>query len=127
MKPHTKIYMNFFGYKIVQDVACECCGNPAVDINHIEARGMGGNPLGDKDDITNLMAMCREHHVEYGDVVELKPMLKLIHLKYMLYNGIKSMITKLVPNLIDLINAAEKEAQNNVGNNIYDINPVNEK
>lgn len=107
MKPHTKIYLNFFGYQIQEDVMCECCGNPAVDVHHIDARGAGGDPQGKKDVIENLMALCREHHEEYGDVVELKPMLKLIHLKYMLYNGIKAMISKINPSLEKQIAAAE--------------------
>ena len=89
MKPYTKIYLAFFGYKVQEDVSCEICGCPAIDINHIEARGMGGNPNGDKDRIENLMAMCREHHLNYGDVPgEIRAMLKVIHLKYMAYNGI---------------------------------------
>lgn len=94
MKAHTKIYLNFFGYKIPEDCICEVCGGPAVDINHIQARGMGGNPKGDKDDIENLMAMCRYHHIEYGDVPDLKPTLTAIHLKFMQYHGRKSQLNK---------------------------------
>lgn len=110
MKPHTKIYLDFFGYKIVEDVKCELCDAPAVDINHIYARGMGGNPLGDKDEIENLQACCREHHIQYGDVVELKPMLTLIHLKYMKYNGLRSNLEKLNPSIDLQIKEAEKNA-----------------
>jgi 5-methylcytosine-specific restriction endonuclease McrA len=90
MKPHTKIYLDFFDYKIPEDVSCEICGRPAVDIHHIEARQMGGNPSGDKDRIENLMALCRQDHDEYGDVPgEVREMLKKVHLKYMEYNGQK--------------------------------------
>lgn len=81
--------MDFFGFKIPEDAICEIpfCGLPCQDINHIEARGMGGNPSGDKDDIKNLMGMCRAHHLKHGDVVADKPWLKEIHYKYMKDNG----------------------------------------
>jgi hypothetical protein len=56
MKKYTKIYMDYFGYGIQDFVPCECCGNKAVDIHHIYGRGTG------KDNIKNLMALCRKHH-----------------------------------------------------------------
>lgn len=65
MKKHTKIYMDFFGYGIEDYVPCEVCGNRAVDIHHIDARGMGGSD--NKDVIENLMGLCRSCHVELGD------------------------------------------------------------
>lgn len=85
MKKHTKIYMNFFNFKITEDCICEIpgCGLPAVDINHIQSRGMGGNPKGDKDHIENLIAVCRNHHNMYGDVPELKEWLIKVHLDFM--------------------------------------------
>jgi 5-methylcytosine-specific restriction endonuclease McrA len=52
------------------------CGNTAVDIHHIEARGMGG---GNKDTIENLMGLCRNCHIEYGDKKQHKEMLKVVH------------------------------------------------
>lgn len=91
--------MNFFGYRIPEDVSCECCNSTAVDINHIEARGMGGNPGKDKDSIVNLMAMCRICHIKYGDVPNVKNMLRLIHLKYIKYNGLKLYVMRLVPEI----------------------------
>lgn len=65
MKKHTKIYMDYFGYGIDDFIPCESCGTKAVDIHHIEARGMGGTT--DKDTIDNLMALCRYCHVVMGD------------------------------------------------------------
>lgn len=65
MKKHTKIYMDYFGYGIDDFIPCESCGSRAVDIHHIEARGMGGTT--DKDTIDNLMALCRYCHVVMGD------------------------------------------------------------
>jgi hypothetical protein len=85
MKRHTKIYMKFFGFKVQEDCFCEIpdCGQPAVDINHIQCRGMGGNPKQDKDAIENLMAMCRKHHIIYGDVPGYKTWLQEVHKKFM--------------------------------------------
>lgn len=79
MQRHTKIYMEHFGFTTADFVPCEICENKAVDIHHIEARGMGGDPKGEKDVVENLMALCREHHNEYGDIMEFKSHLKRIH------------------------------------------------
>jgi len=57
--------MDYFKYTTEDFIACEMCNSRAVDIHHIDARGMGGS--NDKDHINNLMAVCRECHVEYGD------------------------------------------------------------
>ncbi len=89
MKAHTKIYFDFFGFTTADFISCEICGAMAVDIHHINAKGMGGNPNGDKDDITNLMAICRADHEKFGDITELKPKLQEVHLRYMDIYGIK--------------------------------------
>lgn len=64
MKKHTKIYFKYFGYDVSDFIACEICGSEAVDIHHIDCRGMGGT---EKDDIENLMAVCRRCHELKGD------------------------------------------------------------
>ena len=81
--------MNFFGFKVAEDCVCEIpgCGVPAQDINHIDARGMGGNPLGDKNHITNLMASCRPHHLKHGDVKADKEWLRAVHNDYIMRHG----------------------------------------
>ena len=58
-------------------IPCEVCDSKAVDIHHIEARGMGGSK--EADTIENLMALCRNCHIIYGDVKHHKEWLKHIH------------------------------------------------
>lgn len=77
MKPHTKIYFEYFGYDITSFVPCEICEKKAVDINHIKPRGMGGSKK--MDNIENLMAVCRECHIEYGDKKQHLDFLTQIH------------------------------------------------
>jgi len=77
MKKHTKLYFDYFGYVEDDIVCCEVCGNRAVDIHHIYCKGMGGSKL--KDNIENIMALCREHHIEYGDKKQYIDFLKNIH------------------------------------------------
>ena len=60
MPKHKDIYFKFHGYQIQEDVICEYCGSMAVDIHHISAKGMGGNPS--KDHIGNLIGLCRPCH-----------------------------------------------------------------
>ena len=76
MKKHTKIYLKYFDYIGSEFIPCECCGSKAVDIHHIECRGMGGS---EKDNINNLMAVCRKCHLEYGDKKQHLEWLKKIH------------------------------------------------
>ena len=77
MKNHTKVYLNHFGYTGEDFIPCETCGARAVDIHHIEARGIGGTKK--VDTIDNLMALCREHHLQYGDKKQYMEFLKEIH------------------------------------------------
>lgn len=69
--------MSFFGYGVDSFIPCELCGKQAVDIHHIDARGMGGSK--EKDNIENLQAVCRECHIEYGDKKQFKDFLKRVH------------------------------------------------
>lgn len=80
MKKHTKKYLSYFGYTQADFIPCEICGQLATDIHHIDARGMGGSD--EKDCIENLMAMCRLHHIEYGDIKVFKEYLKKVHLNF---------------------------------------------
>lgn len=77
MKRYTKLYLEYFGYVVDDFIPCEVCGSRAVDLHHIDCRGMGGSK--DKDHIDNIMALCREHHMEYGDKKQHIEFLKEIH------------------------------------------------
>ena len=85
MKKHTKVYLNYFGYGIDDFIGCELCGAKAVDIHHIDCRGMGGTK--DKDTIENLMALCRKCHVLKGDKKEYMNELKNIHNSILSHNS----------------------------------------
>ena len=63
MKIHTKVYMQFFDYGETDFVMCEFCQQDrAVDIHHLDSRGMGGSK--NKDYIENLMGLCRDCHIK---------------------------------------------------------------
>jgi 5-methylcytosine-specific restriction endonuclease McrA len=55
MTPHLKIYLDYFDLT-EDEVMCEACGRKANQIHHINGR------LGDKNNIKNLMALCRKCH-----------------------------------------------------------------
>lgn len=77
MKKHTKIYLEAMGFSTTDWIPCEVCGATAVDIHHIDSRGMGGSKT--VDTIDNLMALCRTCHVAYGDIKEYKERLQATH------------------------------------------------
>lgn len=77
MKKHIKIYLEHFDYDTDDFIPCEVCGRKAVDIHHIDCRGMGGSKT--KDTIENLQALCRPCHLEYGDKKQWVEMLKDKH------------------------------------------------
>ena len=63
LKKHTKVYMTFFDYGETDFIMCEMCQQDrAVDIHHLEGRGMGGS--NSKDYIENLMGLCRDCHIK---------------------------------------------------------------
>ena len=80
MQKHTKVYFSFFNFALEDFVPCEVCEARAVDIHHIERRGMGGTTK--HEDIKNLMALCRHCHVKYGDIKMYKDYLVNIHNAY---------------------------------------------
>lgn len=80
MKPHTKLYLQTFGYDETDWIKCELpeCGRRGVDIHHIECRGMGGTKK--PEDVTNIIALCRECHIAYGDKKQHKERLLRVHI-----------------------------------------------
>jgi len=76
--------MDEFGYDTTDFIPCEVCGTKAVDIHHIDARGMGGTKT--KDTIENLMALCRKCHNFYGDKKAFIQPLKDLHIEKCLKN-----------------------------------------
>jgi 5-methylcytosine-specific restriction endonuclease McrA len=75
MQKHIKIYLKHFGYDATDFIACEYCGKPGNDIHHLTARSRGG-----KDEIENLMCLCREchHEVHFGTKIK-NENLKIVH------------------------------------------------
>lgn len=71
MQKHTKVYFAHFGYTEADFIACEYCGARSVDIHHIKPRSFFGSKYkgseeGEQDHISNLMALCRDHHDDAG-------------------------------------------------------------
>lgn len=86
MEFHRKVYFDFFGISSGEPFYCEICERHATGgIHHIEARGMGSKLTtrsgDDINSINNLMALCDEHHKEFGDIVGCLDYLKRIHLR----------------------------------------------
>lgn len=85
MRGYTKIYLEAFGYDTSDFIPCEVCSAKAVDIHHIKARGMGGTKK--KDRIENLMSLCRNCHLTYGDKTQhLKFLMDIHHIKLLKEN-----------------------------------------
>jgi hypothetical protein len=72
--------MDFFGYGIDDFIPSELSNLLAVDINHIDCKGMGGSK--EKDFIENLIALTRSEHTKYGDKKEYMVYLYVKHLKF---------------------------------------------
>tara|TARA_R110000823_G_scaffold160891_7_gene292425 strand:+ start:229 stop:486 length:258 start_codon:yes stop_codon:yes gene_type:complete len=83
MKKHTKVYLQGMGFDQTDFIPCEVCESQAVDIHHIEARGMGGSKT--RDTLENLMALCRgcHHEADFGSNLS-KDYLRDIHNKKLL-------------------------------------------
>jgi hypothetical protein len=81
MQRHKKIYLDFFGYGLDDFIPCEVkgCTRKAVDVHHIDNRGMGGSDL--LDYIENLAGLCREHHNQAEDDPEFNEKVRAWHLK----------------------------------------------
>jgi len=76
VKQYIKNYFDSIGEPPNENVKCEVCGARAVDIHHIDARGMGGSKL--KDGAENLVALCRSCHEKFEGRKQHKEQLKTI-------------------------------------------------
>jgi len=72
--------MDHFDYCMDENIPCECCGSPSVDVHHINGRGAG------KDVIENLAALCRKHHKMCHDEKISKAEMQLIHNNFLAGN-----------------------------------------
>jgi 5-methylcytosine-specific restriction endonuclease McrA len=86
MKSYTKIYLNYFSYGIDDYISCEICNSKCVDIHHIHARSQRRDLL---NDINNLMAVCRDCHIKYGDKNQHIEFLQHIHNEFIKNHGRK--------------------------------------
>ena len=59
MHPKPKRNTSKKNLALVRAMDCFICGTRPVDVDHIKSRGAGGG-----DDLPNLQALCRSHHVE---------------------------------------------------------------
>lgn len=64
MKKHVKIYMDYHDYVLDDVILCSACGTVAVDIHHLIGRGMGAGKNSQKNEIENLIALCRRCHIK---------------------------------------------------------------
>jgi 5-methylcytosine-specific restriction endonuclease McrA len=65
--------MSHFDYATQEEIMCEACTSPAVDIHHIYGRGEG------REVISNLMALCRKCHEKAHNGKITKSEFQLIH------------------------------------------------
>lgn len=77
MQNHTKVYFNFFNYDISDNyIPCEMCNTQAVDIHHLEKRNKTKN-----DFIENLVALCRDCHINAESDTSFNMYCKIKHLE----------------------------------------------
>lgn len=109
MKKYTKTYIEAIGASLgdnTQYIPCECCDGRASEIHHIlnKNRLIQHGLLKVKDDIFNIMAICRRCHDSYGEDNVFIPLLFKIHIKRI--NGVfynKSLVNKLIKYYEDII------------------------
>ena len=82
MVNHKKVYITFFNLDTCDHILCTNCGQVAVDIHHIYARGMGGS---EKDYIENLVALCRICHNKAESSSSFNECVRVKHLKRVIW------------------------------------------
>jgi 5-methylcytosine-specific restriction endonuclease McrA len=79
--------MKHFDYVGDDFIPCECCQSKAVDVHHIVFKSQGG-----KDEIKNLMALCRKCHDKAHNEEFKESDLKLVHGYFMA--GVRKLFMK---------------------------------
>ena len=74
-RDYKQVYLEYFHLDKTDFIACENCGKPANDIHHLTFRSQGG-----KDNIENLIAVCRDCHNKAHNSKEFNEKLRKIHL-----------------------------------------------
>jgi len=79
LKRYQKIFLDHwkFGGQHVPKRCWGCYKREPSDIHHLKGRGMGGDPRGLRDDIYNLIPLCRSCHKKTDDNKEFNEMLKI--------------------------------------------------
>lgn len=85
MTRHYKIYTEHFGYMPGEAIKCELSGfvSKNNELHHIWRRGMGGDPTGKCDEVTNVMCLRKDLHLLYGDKKQYMDFLKEAHKLFM--------------------------------------------
>ena len=77
MKNYKSIYFKHFGYGEQDVILCEVCSSKSVDIHHIIYKSQGG-----KDEIDNLIALCRScHDKAHNELIKKHELKKIINEK----------------------------------------------
>lgn len=77
MKTYTKVYLKAFNLTTADWIGCEVCEKEkATEIHHIIPRSKAPEML---NEITNIMAICRSCHDQFGSKVEFYDYLQEIH------------------------------------------------
>ena len=75
------MFMKYYGYTEADsysELCWYCAKNVWIDIHHIQGRGLGGDPKGLRDKISNLIPLCRSCHSDSSVINKQKDKLKEI-------------------------------------------------
>jgi hypothetical protein len=78
MKPHVKIYMQYFDLGIEDIVQCEACMKPGRINNGFDIHHINGRVGKDANNIRNLALLCRDCHDKAHSTIS-KGEMQLIH------------------------------------------------
>ena len=76
MVRYKQVYLDYYGVTSQDWIGCENCNKTSVDLHHLIFKSQGG-----KDNIENLVALCRECHIFAHNSKIFNNELKQKHLK----------------------------------------------